>query len=379
MTVCPWCFSPLLPDQVAFVCTGSCQPQPDPQKSLWAGKRGQTTSPITLVERSAEDKRWVAPTVQPCRVCDGPTKECCLTCHFALPRGWRQGHAVTVAFAGARSTGKTVYIGVLVHFLALAMEARHRAFGYANEASRREFDYYEKQLFETQGLPAATGAAATQPNFMPMIISLGEHQGIPRYLVLRDVAGEELEDAAPKDHLGFFCRADLVVFLFDPLRVPEIYAQVHERIASHRQILGGEPTAVLARVLELMQGRGRLAVCMSKFDIMHQLGSVQGSAYQAIMSNLGSSLLHDVGPLRTPSLADQELLDAEVRSLLALAHAQNLVNTVTAAQQKGIECRYFAVSALGNAPDADGVHPHGIAPFRVLDPILWVLARMGAV
>ena len=112
---------------------------------------------------------------------------------------------------------------------------------------------------------------------------------------------------------------------------------------------------------------------------MHQLGSVQGSAYQAIMSNLGSSLLHDVGPLRTPSLADQDLLDAEVRSLLALAHAQNLVNTVTAAQQKGIECRYFAVSALGNAPDADGVHPHGIAPFRVLDPILWVLARMGAV
>ncbi len=379
MTVCPWCFTELLPNRVAFVCTGSCQPQQDPDKSRWAGKRGQTTAPITLVEGPPEDRRWVPPTEQPCRNCQGPTQECCLTCHFALPRGWRAGQAVTVAFSGARSTGKTVYIGVLVHFLALAMQARHRAFGYANEASRREFDYYEKQLFETQGLPAATGAAATQPNFMPMIISLGEHQRIPRYLVLRDVAGEELEDSAPKDHLGFFARADLVVFLYDPLRVQEIYAQVNERIASHGQILGGEPTAVLSRVLELMQGRGRLAVCMSKFDIMHELGSVQGSAYQPIMSNLGSSLLRDVGPLRTPTLADQDLLDAEVRSLLTLAHAENLINIVAAAQQRGVECRYFAVSALGNPPNADGVHPHGIAPFRVLDPILWVLGRTGAI
>ncbi len=378
MTSCPWCFTPLGADQAMFVCVGSCPPQADPQKSTWAGKRGQTTSPITAVAKGPNDKRWALPTAMACRVCGGATQECCPVCHFAYPRGWRAGDAVTIAFSGARSTGKTVYLGVLVHFLSLAMQSRHRAFGYADEASRREFDTYEKQLFEAQGLPAATGAAATQPNFMPMVIELGEHAGRQRYLVVRDVAGEELEDGGVKEHLGFFARADLVVFLFDPLRVPEIQAQVRDRIAA-RQVLGGEPTAVLARVLELMGHRGRLAICMSKFDIMHQLASVEGSAYQAIMGNLGSAMRQDVGPLGTPSTGDQALLDAEVRSLLATAHAANLVNTVGAAEQRGVRCRYFAVSALGNPPDARGVHPHGIAPFRVLDPVLWVLQEEGAI
>ena len=41
--------------------------------------------------------------------------------------------------------------------------------------------------------------------------------------------------------------------------------------------------------------------------------------------------------------------------------------------------RYFAVSALGGAPDyaRDGVDDDGVHPFRVEEPLLWLLGRFG--
>lgn len=386
MTKCPWCFTTVPTDSAAFICAASCPPEKDEVKARWSGKAGSTSKPLTIAVGDSGNKKWRPPETKACRKCKGATQPCCSTCHFAFPPNWRTGQAVTVAFAGARAAGKTVFIGVMVHFLELAMQARGRAFGFGDEASRLDYrQNYESVIFEALSLPSATGLAATQPNFQPMVLTLGEKpvadgrtDGVPRYLVVRDVAGEELENNGPTDHLAFFANADLVVFLFDPLRVEEIRAQVSERIAQ-RQLVGGDPVSVLSRVLTLMGQGGRIAVTMSKFDIMHQLANIQGSRYQQTMSNNGAAMLQDNGPTAPVNDAQQRLLDAEIRSLLTVAHAANLVNTVTAAEQRGTRSRFFAVSALGNAPNADGLHPHGIAPFRVLDPVMWMMSETGVV
>jgi len=41
--------------------------------------------------------------------------------------------------------------------------------------------------------------------------------------------------------------------------------------------------------------------------------------------------------------------------------------------------RFFAVSALGAPPVEEEVAAHGVSPFRVEDPVLWLLAREGMI
>ncbi|MDQ3917130.1 MAG: hypothetical protein M3348_01390, partial [Acidobacteriota bacterium] len=40
---------------------------------------------------------------------------------------------------------------------------------------------------------------------------------------------------------------------------------------------------------------------------------------------------------------------------------------------------FFGLSALGSQPDAQGRLSSGVAPFRVEDPLLWILYRLGIV
>ena len=63
----------------------------------------------------------------------------------------------------------------------------------------------------------------------PLIFSIGIWHDVRRYLVLRDVAGEDLETgdlSAPP--FRFFVNADAVFFMFDPLRVKSIRDQLQD-------------------------------------------------------------------------------------------------------------------------------------------------------
>ena len=48
-----------------------------------------------------------------------------------------------------------------------------------------------------------------------------------------------------------------------------------------------------------------------------------------------------------------------------------MVNPVTGHRY---EHRFFAVSALGASPEGEKLSDRGISPFRVTDPVRWVLA-----
>jgi hypothetical protein len=71
-----------------------------------------------------------------------------------------------------------------------------------------------------------------------------------------------------------------------------------------------------------------------------------------------------------------DLLDAEVRGLLDLLGAKPVI---IMANYDFADRRFFAVSALGRAPSPGGLSlkGHGIAPYRVLDPLRWVMHGRG--
>ncbi len=379
MTKCPHCFI-TLDNRFAAMCRNRCSTQPDERATLLHG------SPVEnpKIGHFQADPSWVATNLGGCPDCDGPLIECCPNCHMAFPPEWRAGQATCIALAGARATGKSVYIGVLVKLLELFADAHGTTVEFADGASRQMYEnIYEKPLYEARGIIPPTPRANLADSYQrqPIIMSLGMLNGQRRYLVIRDVAGEDLENRIDgQAHLGFFEHASTVLFMFDPTRVPEVRNQLQDLIPAQLH-QGGDPAVVLNNLnLLIGQGRPRLGVVLSKFDTMQTLTQVADTELSRIMSNAGAAFMRDPGTTITGyDDTDGRLLHEEVRSLLQRLRANRIVTAVEHPHTgQPLDHRFFVVSALGAPTRGESLHTHGIASFRCLDPVRWSLRLDGA-
>jgi hypothetical protein len=376
---CPYCFTLLGTTPAAFRCeVNDCAEEPDPVASSFFGAQVAARPVIVTGGRSGQNGAS-------CRKCHNMASlVVCPTCHAPLPPNWYQCQTTCIAMAGARASGKSIYIAVLKRQAEMLCELMGLPLDFMDAATERIYKrVYQAPLYEQRGLLAPTArhetAAATQRT--PLMLSMGTIGNRQHVLVIRDVAGENLEDPMVDPQVfGFFSRADGVVFLFDPMRIEEIRRQL-AGVIPEQAAVGGDPMSVLGNLVRLMRINDQpiatpLAVVLAKFDVLHELGSVVGSPWQAAMANAGAAYSRDLSLNRPPAYeeADGRLLDAEVTSLLTKLNARALLNKV---RQEFSNSRMFAVSALGAAPVGQALHPRGIAPFRCLDPLKWILAGQG--
>jgi len=384
MTRCPHCFHTLSDDLFAWVCrSGSCQTKPDPQASALHGTPVSTGPLIRIRRPNPSPKGWAPPERVECSACHISRVEACPDCRFDLPRGWRAGQATCIAMAGARVTGKTVYLGVLVKQLAQLAAELDTTLEPATIQTRLTYEkVYEKALFEERriALPTPMATVMDAPQRQSLIYSIGVIKGVRRFLVFRDVAGEDLEnDEADQPHLSFFQHADGVIFMFDPLRVPEVRDHLRDLVPEQLGH-GGDPHAVLNKVLRLVSGGpAAIAVVLSKFDAMQALRSVSGSEWSRVMSNAGAAFLRDEQVTDAPyNESEGQLLHLEVRSLLFRLGAGPIATSLERPHTgQSITHRFFAVSALGEPTEGEALHARGITPFRCLDPLRWLLWDQG--
>lgn len=384
VTKCPRCFSIL--DDNAYAWTVSPQtPGPryhDPVASAYFGSDVHG-GPMHVLNRPPRYDGPLRPcTADASRALGAPAVEVCPICHFALPDDWRQGQAVCIAMAGARATGKSLYIAVLVKQLELLCENLGVSMEPATpDTARNYLDNYERPLFEQRGLIPATPAAHVQSSYQrdPLIFSIGPWRGVRRYVVLRDIAGEDLETGnVHVPYFQFLANADAVFFMFDPLRVEAIRDQLHDLIPPQAWS-GGDPRSVLSNLLLAVGGgRPRLAVIMAKFDVLRALTAVEGSAWSRVMSNAGAAFMRDSSASGRYNEAEGRLLHEEVRSLLLRLNGGSIVAGVeNPSSGIRLDHRYFAVSSLGQPPVGNRLNPRGIAPFRCIDPLRWATASLG--
>lgn len=370
---CPRCFNPLPPDRVAWTDAHPSSVTHNPVASAYTGIDTATPEIHTADRPMAGGADWSPAGYDP-----GVHVEVCPSCHYTLPPLWRWGDATCVAMAGARYTGKTVFIAVLIKQLQQYTERFGREVIPADaETQRRYTEIYEKPLFVERGLVQATPSAAATAHH-PLIFDLGMWDGVKRYLVIRDVAGEDLEEAKVGGRAWeFFARADAVLFLFDPLRVEDVSDQLRDLVPDTARI-GGDPREVLRVVMRLVgAGNPKLAVILSKFDALQALSYVEHSAWGRVMSHPGAAFNRDPGLTnRRYDDTDGALLDAEVRSLLQRLHAgPGLLTMINPVTNQRYDHRFFAVSALGESPEGERLHRNGISPFRCMDPVRWVLSE----
>lgn len=379
MTKCPRCFNPL-PEHVST--WAEAQPRDPKVDELASAYRGRPVSMGKTTEYQIPaglPPNAPSPGQQAERELGGPVIEVCPICRYHLPPHWRFGNATCIAMAGARSTGKTVYIAVMIKQLERHLQQDGREMDFVNADTRQRYrENYEKPLFEERGiLPPTPKAETGSDHHEPLIFDLGTWNGVRESLVIRDVAGEDLENhnvgGLPWD---FFSAADAVLFLFDPMRVEEVRDHLRDLIPTGAAT-GGDPRDVLRTVMRLIgDGNPKLAVILSKFDALQELRKVRNSFFGLIMSNPGAAFSRDPG-LISGRYDDDDgwRLHAEVHSLLQKLDASPMLRAMVNPQSgHQYTHRFFAVSALGGAPHGDKVNASGICPFRCMDPVRWIFA-----
>ena len=379
---CPGCFAVVPSDFAVYVCKGACPIQVDPLAGAYAGTE-ISNPPLTEVHGALP-----APGHWPqCRGGSHLTsRELCPRCHQPLPPRWRDFDTIALAMAGSRTTGKSVYLGVLIKQIqALAVRAQGSFLPVDQASSEQYKKYYESVLYEARGLIPPSGRLGTEAavHRNPMSFSLSVPGQPKRAISVRDVAGEDFEQPQTDAVLfNFLGNADSLFYLVDPLSVRPIQQMLYGLVDTINT-QGGDPLATLNNVLSLVSnasngGRGvKLAVILSKFDALHRLADHEARPWSEIMGNAGAAFSRD--PYATDGrwdIRDADLLDAEVRGLLELLGATPLVNL---ANLEFADRRFFAVSALGVAPAPGGLSTRGrgMAPFRILDPLRWVMNGRG--
>ena len=349
---CPNCFAWLPKAPSHALCTGTCAPA---DNAMAESVRGYTVRTKPVFDVPPGSTSWTCPT------CSKPTlQEACGYCSYPVPANWREAKVTCVAMAGARATGKSLMLGVAKEQLDMWVSRHHRSKLKGIGDTERLFTrQYTEPLYKHRRLLEATTGLVDVESVTrnPMMFQFQERHPTSngtrtRILVLRDVAGEDLEALGGADRgLTFFSRADGVITLIDPLTVPQIRAILADLIPPGARV-GGDGTDVLQHVLGLMTDHapGRrtpipLAVTLSKVDVLQRLRAVEGTKWSPIMNRAGSPLQRDPSMRsREFNAEDGDLLHEEVSGLLEMLNAGQLRAMV---DDVADQFRFFAVSGAG--------------------------------
>ncbi len=396
MIKCPQCFSGLPSQQKAWACTNdSCvQDFRDDAASNFAGfdlpaRPMYADTEQQFTQRRKEGKaqgKW-PPAVPPCPVCAERMVDICQVCHFALPTGWGDGDVTCIVMSGARASGKSLYIAMGIDKLERLLLTHAKSQLSLSPELAEVFRINYQAPLDARGVLQSTPKAESQGAYQrqPLIFDLGLIKKRKQYLVVRDVAGEDMEDLpTSRLHFSFFGRADAVLFLFDPLAVPDVRANLAGIIPLPPDV-GHDPIPVIANVLTLVrEGAGGqsppIGVVVSKFDALEEFRDLEGKPqWSELMSHRGAAFARDPSERELVyDTADGDLLSAEVRSLVLKLGGAGIVAQLENRADR-VQHQFFAVSVLGHAPRGNMLDGRGIAPFRAVDPLKWALSQTGAI
>ena len=396
-TYCPYCYEEISRQQLQFRCTGRisrsgkrCSPEIDTVLRARTGFGGALPPAFDAGGRRGEAM---------CPECGGETRiRICPVCHSRLPVHFGKVGSRLIVPIGAKEAGKTVFMTVLVHELMHQTGQRfNAAITGADEYTRQRFaSEYERPLYRESRLLAPTTTAAGDRSQPPLVFRFTNEKPLPRVLNGRlgqagllanrdpqhtllsffDTAGEDLRSQQSiEQNVRYLGAADGVLLLLDPLQMrgARQLAAPGTRLPTPGSA-DDEPTAVLEKVTDLLSGAGGkpgkriskpLAIAFTKMDtLLHGL-------------NETSPLLRS--PPQEPYFDQRDSLamHTEIQRLLARWDGTRIDKI---AQLNYRTYRYFGISALGETPTPDNrVSPRGIRPYRVVSPVLWILAQFGII
>jgi GTPase SAR1 family protein len=383
--ICPYCYDAFAEGLIEFRCSGRPSPTgkicPRVRDPVIEARHGYTAPLPPAFKADGRKPRASCPT---CR--DETSYRLCPHCHSQLPVYFGRVTSRLIAMIGARESGKTVYMTVLLHELTKRAGSRFDAavVGCDDQTRSRFTADYEQRLYGEGELFDTTRSAGTTAGYVtPLVFRFTTQRprrfrgSTPEHSLLSffDTAGEDLRSQATVDtHVRYLTSADGIILVLDPLQMPgaRSFARQGTKLPS---VSGGvhNPVDVLGRVTELLQaeqgGQGRIrkpiAVSFSKLDAFwHSFPS-------------GTPLRRVPDDRPAFDVAESLEVDAYVRALLHQWGGAQIDQLLTHYYGRH---RYFGFSALGDSPTLDNrLSGGGVRPYRVADPFLWLLSEFGTI
>jgi hypothetical protein len=388
---CPYCYRHIDQRRLAYQCLGlgvpggvRCVRSVDETRAELTNVRASSFPTFAAARGGLRGAHRKAP----CPHCGGLTGvRACPVCHSPLSAAFASSRSPLIGMVGGKGAGKTVYLSVLHHELRTSVRRRFAADVWLTGdqqggagSPRAWLQSSEEQLFERGRLLEQTPSALDGQR-APVVMewrqprrSFGRDGFSTTVLSFYDAAGEDLTTQEQVHTQAYLGVADGLVLLLDPWQLPGALDRIDVPAAVVRE--AEPPLEVLHRITELLRvAHGvksskrvpvSLAVVFAKMDAFFP---VLGSDHPLLVRPPGT-----VGYDETVGRSTHEQVRAVLHDFGADDIDQHLELNYT-------DFRYFAVSALGAAPDyaTAVVDAGGVRPFRVEEPLLWLLHRFGVI
>jgi hypothetical protein len=384
-TVCPFCFRRIDSSHLAYQCVGrgniECKKEEDEARRRLTGSQLETYPTfLPLPGRGASTN---------CPKCGGPAnRRACPECHTALPIDFVDATSPMIGLVGAKGSGKTVLMTVLVKQLREAVGLRFGADiriatdnpdghqGLTDYQASREIPLYSHGTLPTG--TAQQGTTARQHTTPVVLRWRQESARLMRGQALSstvlsfvDTAGEDLNDLGTAFTLKYLSVCDALMIALDPFALPGARARL--RLPPEAVQVGDDvPLDVVSRITELLRTEHQVKN-KKKIKLPVALVFTKIDAFYAGLERYN--------PIMAQPSALPAYQDADGRSvhehMLALMRDWNALDIDLHMRLNYADYRYFGVSALGAEPDyrSNAVAPGGVQPHRVEDPVLWLLSK----
>lgn len=324
----------------------------------------------------------------------------CPHCMNWLPTEMIENGAEIISVIGSPSSGKTNYIVALIHQLRkygykldlqVAPTQIYRD-GHKSESTQNLFKDLENKLFKENEVLEKT---ATNKKDIPWIFRLSQQvTGKEIYLVFYDTAGEHFRENL-KNNVKYLQESSGVIVILDTLSIGSIKKILKKK---GMEGLGGEATDSLEEIQDALANVDDksiydrpFAFVFSKFDsVIDNPDELDFNADEFMRGTkpLDSTYIKS-GKFDTEKIdAISETIEETLREewdkgdFCHFAHRwaskknQQLPLNKRNPNDPENNYKFFGVSAFGCMPD-DTNHMEEVKPYRVMDPLIWVLYKLG--
>jgi len=285
--------------------------------------------------------------------------------------------SLPIALLGAKASGKSNYIGVLINEIRKKMSSPFNcslSMTCSKESKEAYDEYYYRPLFTAGRTVQATDAGVEVPPLIFPLRFMNAKNKIVNMAALTfyDTAGENLDDKSAMHQFNrYITNAKGIILLLDPLQVPNIREKLTANGFKGLPAQNTEIYSVLSIIIDVIRGvknvKGQikipLALVFTKIDVLEEFNILpEGSCLREESDHINR------GAFMMP---DFENTNIEMKDLIENLLDNELMGYINQFEQHS----FFGATALGGNPNGGAIDSKGIRPRRVLDPLLWLLSK----
>ena len=357
--LCPRCFEMQSLDDIEYICSNKSAKT---NCSLAAGRTPQKANPKKPV----------------CSECgQALVTKVCAKCGGELPMNIGTAKSYPISIIGAKESGKSNYIAVLINQLKNEIGRNYNCslMACGDKTMKRYRDEFYNPLYRDRRCVEGTDAGDVDPLIYSLIFQKkggmfkkASNEAVS--LTFFDTAGENMNSFDTMQTFNrYLYHSSGIILLLDPLQLPVVRDELSGKIALPQE--NTDVKEILDRTIEIIRAGTGNTDLKKKIDIPLAIAFTKIDAVDSLLDP-ASCLKNDSSHIKKGAFDRIDFQDTneEMQSLVDNWLGMDLYQTVST---QFSSFAFFGLSALGSNPEMDKKIPK-FRPFRVADPFLWILS-----